>query len=335
MVRSRQRVRAKRGPMINSAAPRTTRPRCCHPSRRRCRPPQDEDRGLHPAHLADDLPFLRRYRLNRQPRIFYQRHFAQSLVGLDRGHCHRRLQGLVGFDIDANKLAGLVGRIGIGLLDDFRDPDNLLALVGVIEKGAVAFLHVHEILPRGEIAHAGPGFALGAFCHLLVPGPARGLGFHQPVCHGHPSALNGRVSRLSIAASIVIAPLIIAATAFDTGISTCCEAASSISTGAVNSPSANLSRGGGSPRPRAMPSAKLRDCGLEQVRIRSPRPASPAMGSLRAPQARPSRVSSEKPRVVRAACADAPNFLPTAIPAALASTFFSAPPSSTPPTSVV
>ena len=38
-----------------------------------------------------------------------------------------------------------------------------------------------------------------------------------------------------------------------------------------------------------MPSAKLRDCGLEQVRIRSPRPESPARVSLRAPQARPSR----------------------------------------------
>src|SRR6476661_3058266 len=152
---------------------------------------------------------------------------------------------------------------------------------------------------------------------------------------GHPSALNGRVNRLSIAASIVIAPLRIAATAFDTGISTWCEAASSISTGAVNSPSASLPRGGGSPRPSAMPSAKLRDCGLEQVRIRSPRPESPAMVSPRAPQARPSRVSSEKPRVVSAPCADAPNFLPTTIPAAMASTFFAAPPISTPRTSVV
>ena len=84
-----------------------------------------------------------------------------------------------------------------------------------------------------------------------------------------------------------------------------------------------------------MPSAKLRDCGLEQVRIRSPRPDSPAMVSLRAPQARPSRTSSVKPRVVSAACAEAPNFLPNTIPAAIASTFFAAPPISTPRTSVV
>ena len=84
-----------------------------------------------------------------------------------------------------------------------------------------------------------------------------------------------------------------------------------------------------------MPSAKLRDCGLEQVRIRSPSPESPAMVSLRAPQARPSRSNSLKPRVVKAACAEAPNFRPTAIPAAIASTFFAAPPISTPRTSVV
>ena len=45
--------------------------------------------------------------------------------------------------------------------------------------------------------------------------------------------MNGRVSKLSIAASIVTAPLKIAATAFDTGKSTFCEAASSTKTGAV------------------------------------------------------------------------------------------------------
>src|ERR1700716_2686522 len=291
--------------------------------------------GLQSTHLADDLPFVRRHRLHRQPRIFYQCHVGQSLVGLDRGHRHRRLQRLVGLDVDADELAGLVARVGIRLLDDLGDADDLLALVGVIKEGEVALLHLHEILPRGEMAHPSPGLALGTFCHLLIPRPARRFRFHQPVRHCHPSALNGRVSRLSIAASIVTAPLKIAATAFDTGISTFCEAASSISTGAVNSPSASLSRGGCSPRPSAMPSAKLRDCGLEQLRIRSPKPESPDMVSLRTPQARPSRINSLKPRVVRAACADAPNFLPTTMPAAIASTFFAAPPISTPRTSVL
>src|SRR6476646_11534199 len=146
---------------------------------------------------------------------------------------------------------------------------------------------------------------------------------------GHPSALNGRVSRLSIAASMVTAPLKIAATAFDTGISTFCEAASSIRTGAVNSPSASLSRFGASPRPSAMPKAKLRDCRLEQLRIRSPRPERPARVSLRAPQARPRRASSLKPRVVNAASAEAPSLRPSTMPPAIASTFFAAPPIST------
>src|SRR5713226_256766 len=107
----------------------------------------------------------------------------------------------------------------------------------------------------------------------------------------HSSALNGRVSRPSIAASIVILPARIAATACDTGISTFCEAASSIKTGAVKAPSASLPCCGASLRPSAMPSAKLRDCGLEQVRITSPRPERPDSVSLRAPQARPSRAS--------------------------------------------
>src|SRR5436190_9652444 len=205
----------------------------------------------------------------------------------------------------------------------------------MIEEGLVALLHVDEILARGEIAHAGPGFALGALGDLHVPRPGRWFRFHQPVRHRHSSALNGRVSRPSIAASIVTLPARIAATAFDTGISTFCEAASSTSTGAVNVPSASLPCGAGSPRPNAMPSAKLRDCRLEQLRIRSPSPESPARVSVRAPQARPSRASSLKPRVVSAASAEAPSLRPSTIPAAIASTFFAAPPISTPRTSVV
>jgi hypothetical protein len=83
-----------------------------------------------------------------------------------------------------------------------------------------------------------------------------------------------------------------------------------------------------------MPNAKLRDCGLEQLRIRSPRPDSPASVSICAPWARPKRANSAKPRVVSAASADAPSFFPTTMPAAIASTFFAAPPISTPRTSV-
>src|SRR3954447_16725631 len=286
-------------------------------------------------HLADDLPFLRRHRLHRQPRIFHQRHGGEPLVRLDGGHRHRRLQGLVGLDVDADEFAGRVGRVGIGLADHFRHADDLLALVGVIIERLVALLHRHEVLPRREIAHAGPGLALPALRDLLVPRPARRLRFHQPVCHVYPSALNGRVSRLSIASSMVTVPCRIAATACETGMSTPFAAASSISTGAVNSPSASLSLDGRSPRPSAMPSERLRDCGLEQVRIRSPSPDRPDIVSLRAPQARPSRTNSLKPRVVRAASAEAPSCLPITMPAAIASTFFAAPPISTPRMSVL
>src|SRR6201999_1021082 len=105
--------------------------------------------------------------------------------------------------VDADEFSGLVGRIGIALLDDLGDADDLLALVGMIEERFVALLHVHEILPRGEIAHAGPGLALGALRHLLIPRPRRRFGFHQPVRHRYSSALNGRVSRPSIAASML------------------------------------------------------------------------------------------------------------------------------------
>ena len=55
----------------------------------------------------------------------------------------------------------------------------------------------------------------------------------------------------------------------------------STSAAAVNTPSASL-RGAGvpaqTPSPSAMPSEKLRDCGLEQVRMRSPSPERPGQG---------------------------------------------------------
>src|SRR5882672_2739034 len=77
-----------------------------------------------------------------------------------------------------------------------------------------------------------------------------------------------------------------------------------------------------------------RDCGLAQVRIRSPRPESPVSVSARAPKALPKRRSSAKPRVVSAAAALGPRSRPATMPAAIASTFLAAPPISTPRTSV-
>src|SRR6202035_5435752 len=87
-----------------------------------------------------------------------------------------------------------------GLLDHLGDADDVLALVGMIEEGAVALLHLHEVLPGGEIAHAGPGFALGAFCDLLVPRPARRFRFHQPVIHDahHSFVMAGPVPAIHV-----------------------------------------------------------------------------------------------------------------------------------------
>ena len=54
------------------------------------------------------------------------------------------------------------------------------------------------------------------------------------------------------------------------------------------------------------------------------------MVSGRAPKLAAMRRSSTKPRVTIAACALAPSPAPLTVPAAIASTFFSAPPTSTP-----
>ena len=58
--------------------------------------------------------------------------------------------------------------------------------------------------------------------------------------------------------------------------------------------------------------------------------------SARAPNASPSRVISASPRVMSAARAFSPaSGMPSTMPVAMASTFFTAPPTSTPITSVV
>jgi hypothetical protein len=74
----------------------------------------------------------------------------------------------------------------------------------------------------------------------------------------------------------------------------------------------------------------LRDWAEEQVSKRSPRPDSPISVSGFAPKDAPMRRSSTKPRVTMAAWALAPSPAPVTAPAAMAKTFFSAPPISTP-----
>ena len=88
------------------------------------------------------------------------------------------------------------------------------------------------------------------------------------------------------------------------------------------------------PWPNARPTLMLRDCGLEQVSTRSPRPQRPATVSASPPSATAMRVISEKPRVISAACAERPRPRPSTMPQPMASTFFTAPPASAPTMSV-
>ena len=77
----------------------------------------------------------------------------------------------------------------------------------------------------------------------------------------------------------------------------------------------------------------MRLYGLMHVVMRSPIPANPANVAGSPPIATPSRVSSANPRVMTAARVLSPTPRPWAMPAAMATTFFSAPPSSQPITS--
>jgi len=71
----------------------------------------------------------------------------------------------------------------IALADHLGDADDLLLLAGVIEQRALALLHLFQVPAGGEVAHAGPRFALGAALDLILPGKYVGLGFQKPVGH--------------------------------------------------------------------------------------------------------------------------------------------------------
>ena len=66
------------------------------------------------------------------------------------------------------------------------------------------------------------------------------------------------------------------------------------------------------------------------VSTRSPKPDKPMKVSGLAPSATPRRVISARPRVIKAARALRPRFMPSTMPVAIASTFLTAPPTSTP-----
>ena len=80
---------------------------------------------------------------------------------------------------------------------------------------------------------------------------------------------------------------------------------------------------------------RLRDSGDMHVATRSPTPASPAKVAGSAPSATPSRAVSASPRVMIEALVLSPMPMPSAMPTASAMTFFTAPPSSMPMTSVL
>ena len=87
------------------------------------------------------------------------------------------------------------------------------------------------------------------------------------------------------------------------------------------------------PLPRFSPKVRLRERGDMQVAMRSPTPAKPMKVDGSAPKRTPSRAVSAKPRVMIDALVLSPIPMPSAMPTARATTFFTAPPSSVPTTS--
>ena len=87
------------------------------------------------------------------------------------------------------------------------------------------------------------------------------------------------------------------------------------------------------PLASSTPTVRLRLSGLVHVAIRSPNPVRPGNVRGSPPIATPSRVISARPRVSTIALVLSPSPNPSAMPAAMATTFFSAPPNSQPVTS--
>src|SRR2546425_1193251 len=153
--------------------------------------------------------------------------------------------------------------------------------------------------------------------------------------HRHCSALRSRSIRSAMASRGALRSNRIAATSWAMGSSTPWRSASATAARAVGTPSATdclpaCACSSVLPFPSATPRLRLRDRGPVAVRMRSPMPASPAKVSGSAPRATPSRVISASPRVISAARGLWPKPSPSRMPAARATTFFNAPPSSTP-----
>src|SRR6266849_1865663 len=157
--------------------------------------------------------------------------------------------------------------------------------------------------------------------------------------HRHCSALSSRSISSATARAGGLPWNSTAATSRAIGSSTPWRSPRATAERAVFTPSATLDRPARAwssrfPAPSSTPSWRLRDRGPVAVRIRSPIPARPAKVCGSAPSATPRRVISAKPRVISAARVLWPIPRPSRIPAASAITFFKAPASSTPSTSV-
>ena len=124
------------------------------------------------------------------------------------------------------------------------------------------------------------------------------------------------------------------------GISTPKRFAKSPTAAAQSTPSATWPKpvkisGNDLPAASSSPTRRLRERSPVAVNIKSPAPVRPIQVSDLPPAAFTKRIISARPRVRTAARAFKPKSKPSPIPAAIANTFLTAPPSSTPTTSSV
>mmetsp|Transcript_4821 Transcript_4821/g.7503 ORF Transcript_4821/g.7503 Transcript_4821/m.7503 type:complete len:226 (-) Transcript_4821:1102-1779(-) len=150
----------------------------------------------------------------------------------------------------------------------------------------------------------------------------------------------GRVRISRSASSGRILPLIMFATVNRIGRCNLCFLATSTTADAVKIPSATspfmelIIDSSVSPRPNLSPTCRFRERAPKHVRVISPTPARPEIVDARPPVATANFRISDMPRVTKLAMALLPNSNPCSAPAPMAKTFLSAPPASTPITSV-
>src|ERR1700730_6840905 len=92
--------------------------------------------------------------------------------------------GITGLMSTMPSLPLLSAGIGVECSDYLGNPDDLFALVRMVEEGAVAKLHRPQIVQRLRIAHAVPMGA--AIRHQLFPRITRWFRFEQPISHECP-----------------------------------------------------------------------------------------------------------------------------------------------------